>query len=61
MVNGVIAVTVGLPGSGKTTFCQSLNNSEEVSSEWHIIHVCYDEIINDRNNWQLVYEISLKQ
>lgn len=52
MVSGVVAVTVGLPGSGKTSLCNHF--LKNFSNLWNIIHVSYDKIIDDRKDWATV-------
>lgn len=51
---GIIIVTVGLPGAGKTTLCRAI--ASELSKDAGIVcrHVCYDEMLNDRDSWDQV-------
>lgn len=57
--NGLIVVTVGLPGAGKTTLCKAL--VEGISKDASIIcrYVCYDAILNDRDSWNHVRKIDI--
>jgi len=42
-----IVVMIGIPGAGKTTFCENLI---EINSKFNVVHICFDHFINTKNN-----------